>query len=139
MKNKILEKVTSFYRQSSHYTYKTLEQNKMDYKEELDYVSEFFKIDSLESLFLLSIIANNSEFKLCNIEEIASQLDVSRFDILKNLEVLYSLESKNLIEISEPHEYPQKNRKYAYLGSYPIEIMNKNLVISKAIENQFFK
>jgi len=63
-------------------------------------------------------------------------LEISRFDILKNLKVLFSLQSKNLIEINDYEETNSETKKYLNRTTYPVEMMNKSIKISETVENK---
>ena len=139
MDNKILEQINEVFKQTSRLHYKTLEQCKGDFEKEVNAISQSFDISDLEALFLISIIISNTEYKNCQIEDIADKLEVSRFEILKNIDILFSLQDKKLIEINEPDEAPQENRRFHFRSKYPIEVMNKNFTISKKTELQIFK
>ena len=139
MNNKILEQINEVFKQTSRSNYKTLEQCRKDYEKELNAISQSFEITDLESLFLITIIINNTESKNCQFEDIAYKMNVSIFEVLDNIHVLFSLQSKNLIEINDFDEIPQENRRFSMRNKYTVEIMNKNFTISKETEFQIFK
>ena len=139
MNNKILEQINEVFEQTSRSNYKTLEQCRKDYEKELNAISQSFEITDLESLFLITIIINNTESKNCQFEDIAYKMNVSIFEVLDNIHVLFSLQSKNLIEINDFDEIPQENRRFSMRNKYTVEIMNKNFTISKETEFQIFK
>lgn len=134
----VLDYINNFYIQTSINSYKTLEQCKAGFENESKIISKTFEIDDLESLFLLAIIINNTEYKNCQLEDIADRLEVSRFEVLDNVQALYNLQSKNLVEIIEPEDLPQEKRPFANFRKYPIDIMNKDFVISRMVENKIF-
>lgn len=134
----VLDYINNFYIQTSINSYKTLEQCKAGFENGSKIISKTFEIDDLESLFLLAIIINNTEYKNCQLEDIADRLEVSRFEVLDNVQALYNLQSKNLVEIIEPEDLPQEKRPFANFRKYPIDIMNKDFVISRMVENKIF-
>ena len=136
MNTQLLTSIDQVYKQSSIHAFKTIEQRQSDYEKELKVVSDIFEIDDLEALFLIAIVINNTEYKVCQIEDIANLLEISRFDVLKNLKVLFSLQSKNLIEINDYEETNSETKKYLNRTTYPVEIMNKSIKISKTVENK---
>ena len=138
MNKEILEHINNIYKQTSRLTYKTIEQCKADFEPELKAISKIFGIADLEAIFLLSIIINNAEYKNCQIEDIANSLDVSKFEVLENLDKLISLQIKNLIEISEPKDNEQENHRYSHKSKFPITIMNKIFKITEETEFQIF-
>ncbi|MBP6577246.1 MAG: hypothetical protein KA796_06555 [Chryseobacterium sp.] len=138
MNKEILEHINNIYKQTSRLTYKTIEQCKADFEPELKAISKIFGIADLEAIFLLSIIINNAEYKNCQIEDIANSLDVSKFEVLENLDKFISLQSKKLIEISEPNDSEQENHRYSHKSKFPITIMNKIFKITEETEFQIF-
>ena len=138
MNKEILEHINNIYKQTSRLTYKTIEQCKADFEPELKAISKIFGIADLEALFLLSIIINNAQYKNCQIEDIANSLEVSKFEVLENLDKLISLQIKNLIEISEPKNNEQENHRYSHKSKFPITIMNKIFKITEETEFQIF-
>ena len=138
MNKEILEHINNIYKQTSRLTYKTIEQCKADFEPELKAISKIFGIADLEAIFLLSIIINNAEYKNCQIEDIANSLEVSKFEVLENLDKLISLQIKNLIEISEPKDNEQENHRYSHKSKFPITIMNKIFKITEETEFQIF-
>ena len=138
MNKQILKHVNNVYKQTSRLTYKTIEQCNADFGAELKAISQIFGIADLEALFLLSIIINNAQYKNCQIEDIANSLEVSKFEVLENLDKLISLQIKNLIEISEPKNNEQENHRYSHKSKFPITIMNKIFKITEETEFQIF-
>ena len=138
MNKQILKHVNNVYKQTSRLTYKTIEQCNADFGAELKAISKIFGIADLEALFLLSIIINNAQYKNCQIEDIANSLEVSKFEVLENLDKLISLQIKNLIEISEPKNNEQENQRYSHKSKFPITIMNKIFKITEETEFQIF-
>ena len=138
MNTQLLTSIDQVYKQSSIHAFKTLEQRQSDYEKELKVVSDIFEIDDLEALFLTAIVINNTEYKVCQIEDIANLLEISRFDVLKNLKVLFSLQSKNLIEMNDYEETNSETKRYLNRTTYPVEMMNKSIKISKSVENKLF-
>ncbi len=138
MNKQILKHVNNVYKQTSRLTYKTIEQCNADFGAELKAISKIFGIADLEALFLLSIIINNAQYKNCQIEDIANSLEVSKFEVLENLDKLISLQIKNLIEISEPKNNEQENHRYSHKSKFPITIMNKIFKITEETEFQIF-
>lgn len=138
MNKQILKHVNNVYKQTSRLTYKTIEQCNADFGAELKAISQIFGIADLEALFLLSIIINNAQYKNCQIEDIANSLEVSKFEVLENLDKLISLQIKNLIEISEPKDNEQENHRYSHKSKFPITIMNKIFKITEETEFQIF-
>lgn len=138
MNKQILKHVNNVYKQTSRLTYKTIEQCNADFGAELKAISKIFGIADLEALFLLSIIINNAQYKNCQIEDIANSLEVSKFEVLENLDKLISLQIKNLIEISEPKDNEQENHRYSHKSKFPITIMNKIFKITEETEFQIF-
>lgn len=137
MNTKILETLHAINEKTSRKKSKSLEQLKLDYQEELKLMSEIFEISILESLFLTSIIISNTDQKICDIDDIAFQLEISKFIIFQNLSAIYSLEEKELIEIFEiDRDFIPKSRYISF--AYPIEILNKNFRITKNLENLIF-
>ena len=82
MNTQLLTSIDQVYKQSSIHAFKTLEQRQSDYEKELKVVSDIFEIDDLEALFLIAIVINNTEYKNCQLEDIANQLNISKFEIL---------------------------------------------------------
>ena len=138
MNKQILKHVNNVYKQTSRLTYKTIEQCNADFGAELKAISKIFGIADLEALFLLSIIINNAQYKNCQIEDIANSLEVSKFEVLENLDKLISLQIKNLIEISEPKDNEQENHRYSHKSKFPITNMNKIFKITEETEFQIF-
>lgn len=138
MNKQILKHVNNVYKQTSRLTYKTIELCIADFGAELKAISKIFGIADLEALFLLSIIINNAQYKNCQIEDIANSLEVSKFEVLENLDKLISLQIKNLIEISEPKDNEQENHRYSHKSKFPITIMNKIFKITEETEFQIF-
>ncbi|WP_333852732.1 hypothetical protein [Epilithonimonas sp.] len=138
MNKEILEQVNNFYKQTSSLTYKTIEQSNADFKIEIDRISKIFTIDDLEAMFLLSIITNNASYKNCQIEDIADNLDVSKFEVLKNYDKLIALQNRNLIEIYEPDDNNEYNHRYSHKFKFPISVLNKVFKISNEVELKIF-
>ena len=138
MNKQILKHVNNVYKQTSRLTYKTIEQCNADFGAELKAISKIFGIADLEALFLLSIIINNAQYKNCQIEDIANSLEVSKFEVLENLDKLISLQIKNLIEISEPKDNELEIHRYSHKSKFPITIMNKIFKITEETEFQIF-
>lgn len=136
MNTQLLSSIDQVYKQSAIHSFKTLEQRQSDYEKELKIISDCFEIDGLEALFLIAIVINNTEYKVYQIEDIANLLEISRFDILKNLKVLFTLQSKKLIEINHYEVPASETNKYLNRTTYPVEIMNKSIKISKMVENK---
>lgn len=136
MNTDLLASIDNVYKQNSIHRFKTIEQCKSDYEKELNVISTLFDINDMEALFLIAIVINNTEYKVCQIEDVANLLEISRFDILKNLNVLFSLQTKNLIEINDYQVSNSETKKYLNRTTYPVEIMNKSFTISKGVENK---
>lgn len=136
MNTELLSSIDNVYQQSSIHNFKTIEQCQSTYEKEVKVISQSFEIDDLEALFLIAIVINNTEYKICQIENIANLLEISRFEILKNLNVLFSLQSKNLIEINDYVETNSETKRYLNRTTYPVEMMNKSIKISKPLENK---
>jgi hypothetical protein len=136
MNTDLLASIDNVYKQNSIHRFKTIEQCKSDYEKELNVISTLFDINDMEALFLIAIVINNTEYKVCQIEDVANLLEISRFDILKNLNVLFSLQTKNLIEINDYQVSNSETKKYLNRTTYPVEIMNKSFIISKGVENK---
>ncbi len=139
MNTQLLASIDIVYRQNSIHRFKTIEQCRSDYENELEAISKSFEIDNMEALFLIAIVINNTEYKVCQIDDIANLLEISRFDILKNLHVLFSLQSKKLIEINDYTVSNSETKKYLNRTTYPVEIMNKSFKISKSVEHKLFE
>ena len=135
MNTKLLTSIDTVYKESSRMNYKTIEQCQSNYAKQIDVVAQTFDINHLEAIFLAAIIINNTEYKNCQLEDIANQLNISKFEILENLQSLFSLESKNLIRINEPEEIAQEKR-FMNRTKYPIDILNKSFIITKTVENR---
>lgn len=136
MNTTLLTNIDAIYKETSQMNYKTIEQCQSDYEKQIDVVAQTFEINQLEAIFLTAIIINNTEYKNCQIEDIANLLEISRFEILKNLNVLFSLQSKNLIEINDYVETNSETKRYLNRTTYPVEMMNKSIKISKPLENK---
>lgn len=136
MNTTLLTNIDAIYKETSRMNYKTIEQCQSDYEKQIDVVAQTFEINQLEAIFLTAIIINNTEYKNCQIEDIANLLEISRFEILKNLNVLFSLQSKNLIEINDYVETNSETKRYLNRTTYPVEMMNKSIKISKPLENK---
>lgn len=137
MNTNLLTNIDEVYKEISRMTYKTIEQCQSKYEKQLKIVAQTFEINHLEAIFLIAIIINNTEYKNCQLEDIANQLNVSKFEILENLQSIFSLESKNLISINEPEEISQE-RRLINQAKYPIDILNKSFVITKTVENKLW-
>lgn len=135
MNTTLLTNIDAIYKETSRMNYKTIEQCQSDYEKQIDVVAQTFEINQLEAIFLTAIIINNTEYKNCQLEDIANQLNISKFEILENLQSLFSLESKNLISINEPEEIDQETR-LINRTNYPIDILNKSFIITKTVENR---
>lgn len=118
------------------HNFKTIAQCLEIFEKEVKIISQIFEVDSLEALFLIIIIINNTEYKTCRLEDIADKLEISRFEILKNLNVLFSLQTKKMIEIQDSEEAVMETKRFLNRTKYPIEIMNKSITISKSVENK---
>ncbi|HBR12207.1 MAG TPA: hypothetical protein DD740_08395 [Chryseobacterium sp.] len=138
MNKEILGQIDRVYKETSRLTYKTIEQCLADFESELKVISKRFGIDNFEAFFLLSIILNNVEYKNCRLEDIADKMEISKFEVLKNIEKLFSLQAKKLIEISKPKETEFNNHRYSHLSEFPIGILNQVFRISHEIEYQLF-
>lgn len=138
MNKEILVQIDQVFKETSRLNYKTIEQCMADFESELKVISQRLCIDNFEAFFLLSIILNNAEYKNCRLEDIADKMEISKFEVLKNIEVLYSLQTKNLIEISEPNETEFHNHRYSHQSEFPIGILNQIFKISQEIEFQLF-
>lgn len=136
MNTDLLASIDNVFKQNSIHRFKTLEKCKVDFEKELNVISTSFDINDMEALFLIAVVVNNTEYKICQIEDIANLLEISRFDILKNLNVLFSLQTKNLIEINDDAVTNSETKKYLNRTTYPVEIMNKSFKISKSVENK---
>lgn len=136
MNTTLLTNIDAIYKETSRMNYKTIEQCQSDYEKQIDVVAQTFEINQLEAIFLTAIIINITEYKNCQIEDIANLLEISRFEILKNLNVLFSLQSKNLIEINDYVETNSETKRYLNRTTYPVEMMNKSIKISKPLENK---
>lgn len=135
MNTNLLKNIDVIYKETSRMSYKTIEQCQSDYEKQLNTVAQAFEINHLEAIFLTAIIINNTEYKNCQLEDIANQLNVSKFEIMENLQSLFSLESKNLISINEPEEIAQEKR-LINRAKYPIDILNKSFIITKTVEKK---
>lgn len=135
MNTKLLINIDAIYKETSRMNYKTIEQCQSDYEKQLNTVTQAFEINHLEAIFLIAIIINNTEYKNCQLEDIANQLNVSKFEIMENLQSLFSLESKSLISIHEPEEITQEKR-LINRAKYPIDILNKSFIITKPVVNK---
>lgn len=135
MNTNLLTNIDAIYKEISRMNYKTLEQCQSDYEKQINKIAQTFEINQLEAIFLTAIIINNTEYKNCHLEDIANQLNISKFEILENLQSLFSLESKNLVSINEPEEFAQEKRLINRV-KYPIDVLNKSFIITKAVENR---
>lgn len=135
MNTTLLTNIDAIYKETARMNYKTIEQCQSDYEKQIDVVAQTFEINQLEAIFLTAIIINNTEYKNCQLEDIANQLNISKFEILENLQSLFSLECKNLISIYEPEEIDQETR-LINRTNYPIDILNKSFIITKTVENR---
>ena len=135
MNTDLLSSIDNVYQQISISDFKTIEQCLSNFENDVKVVSQSFEIDELEALFLIAIVINNTEYKTCQLEDIADKLEISRFEILKNLDILFSLQSKSLIEINDYEETMMETKRFLTRNRYPIEIMNKSIKISKTVEN----
>lgn len=135
MNTTLLTNIDAIYKETSRMNYKTIEQCQSDYEKQIDVVAQTFEINQLEAIFLTAIIISITEYKNCQLEDIANQLNISKFEILENLQSLFSLESKNLISINKPEEIDQETR-LINRTNYPIDILNKSFIITKTVENR---
>ena len=85
MNTTLLTNIDAIYKETSRMNYKTIEQCQSDYEKQIDVVAQTFEINQLEAIFLTAIIINNTEYKNCQLEDIANQLNISKFEILENL------------------------------------------------------
>ncbi len=138
MNTQLLTSIDRVYQQSSIHNFKTLEQCLETFEKEVKIISQIFEIDDLEALFLIAIIINNTEYRICRLEDIADKVEISRFEILKNLNVLFSLQTKNLIEINDYEETNSETKRYLNRITDPVQMMNKSIKISKSLENKLF-
>jgi len=138
MNTDLLSSIDNVYQQNAIHDFKTIEQCLTTYENELKIFSKSFEINELEALFLIAIVINNTEYRTCQLEDIADKLEISRFEMLKNLNVLFSLQSKNLIEINDYEEPHSETKRFLNRNQYPIKIMNKSMKISKMVENRLF-
>lgn len=136
MTKTLIDSIDKIYHQTTAYSYKTLEQYRKDFEKELNVISEWFQINALESIFLTAIIINNTEYKNCQLEDIAVRLEVSKFEVLAQIQVLFTLRDKKLIEISEWEDFSPERSHFLNQRKYPIDIMNKNFSISKIVEDK---
>lgn len=136
MNTTLLTNIDGIYKETSRMTYKTIDECQSDFEKELNVIALIFEINHLEALFLTVIIINNTEYKNCQLEDIANQLNISKFEMLENLPSLFSLESKGLISIDEPEEISQESEKFSTRTKYPIDVLNKSFVITKTVENK---
>ena len=135
MKNEILENLHSINEKTSRNKSKNLDQVLLDFKSELKYISEAFNITTLEALFLGSIIITNSEQKMCDVDDISMQLDLSKFIIFQNLSGLYSLQDKELIEIFEIDKELRPKNSFSSMD-YPFDILNKKFRLTESSKNK---
>ena len=136
MSTTLLTNIDGIYKETSKMIYRTLRQCQSDYEKELSVIAQIFEINHFEALFLTAIIINNTEYKNCQLEDIANQLNISKFEILENLPSLFSLESRGLISINEPEEISQESKKFSNRTKYTIVVLNKSFVITKTVENK---
>ena len=136
MSTTLLTNIDGIYKETSKMIYRTLRQCQSDYEKELSVIAQIFEINHFEALFLTAIIINNTEYKNCQLEDIANQLNISKFEILENLPSLFSLESRGLISINEPEEISQESKKFSNRTKYTIDVLNKSFVITKTVENK---
>ena len=136
MTKTLIDSIDKIYHQTTAYSYKTLEQYRKDFEKELNVISEWFQINALESIFLTAIIINNTEYKNCQLEDIAVRLEVSKFEVLAQIQVLFTLRDKKLIEINEWEDFSPERPHFLNQRKYPIDIMNKNFSISKIVEDK---
>ena len=136
MSTTLLTNIDGIYKETSKMIYRTLRQCQSDYEKELSVIAQIFEINHLEAIFLTAIIINNTEYKNCQLEDIANQLNISKFEILENLPSLFSLESRGLISINEPEEISQESKKFSNRTKYTIDVLNKSFVITKTVENK---
>ena len=136
MNTTLLSNIGEIYKETSRMNFKTIEQYQSDYEKQLEILVQTFEINHLEAIFLTAIIINNTEYKNCQLEDIANQLNISKFEILENLPSLFSLESKGLISIDEPEEISVDTKRFSHRIKYPIDVLNKNFVITKKVENK---
>lgn len=135
MKNEILENLHSINEKTSRNKSKNLDQVLLDFESELKYISEAFNITTVEALFLGSIIITNSEQKMCDVDDISMQLDLSKFIIFQNLSGLYSLQDKELIEIFEIEKELRPKNSFASMD-YPFDILNKKFRLTENSKNK---
>ena len=136
MSTTLLNNIDGIYKETSKMIYRTLRQCQSDYEKELSVIAQIFEINHLEAIFLTAITINNIEYKNCQLEDIANQLNISKFEILENLPSLFSLESRGLISINEPEEISQESKKFSNRTKYTIDVLNKSFVITKTVENK---
>ena len=136
MSTTLLTNIDGIYKETSKMIYRTLRQCQSDYEKELSVIAQIFEINHLEAIFLTAITINNIEYKNCQLEDIANQLNISKFEILENLPSLFSLESRGLISINEPEEISQESKKFSNRTKYTIDVLNKSFVITKTVENK---
>ena len=136
MSTTLLTNIDGIYKETSKMIYRTLRQYQSDYEKELSVIAQIFEINHLEAIVLTAIIINNTEYKNCQLEDIANQLNISKFELLENLPSLFSLESRGLISINEPEEISQESKKFSNRTKYTIDVLNKSFVITKTVENK---
>ena len=138
MSTTLLTNIDGIYKETSKMIYRTLRQCQSDYEKELSVIAQIFEINNLEALFLTVLIINNTDYKNCQLEDIANQLNISKFEIFENVQSLFSLESKGLININDPEEISDDNKRFSNRMRYPIDVLNKSFVITKTVENKLF-
>ena len=136
MSTTLLTNIDGIYKETSKMIYRTLRQCQSDYEKELSVIAQIFEINNLEALFLTVLIINNTDYKNCQLEDIANQLNISKFEIFENVQSLFSLESKGLININDPEEISDDNKRFSNRMRYPIDVLNKSFVITKTVENK---
>ena len=138
MSTTLLTNIDGIYKETSKMIYRTLRQCQSDYEKELSVIAQIFEINNHEALFLTVLIINNTDYKNCQLEDIANQLNISKFEIFENVQSLFSLESKGLININDPEEISDDNKRFSNRMRYPIDVLNKSFVITKTVENKLF-
>ena len=136
MSTTLLTNIDGIYKETSKMIYRTLRQCQSDYEKELSVIAQIFEINNHEALFLTVLIINNTDYKNCQLEDIANQLNISKFEIFENVQSLFSLESKGLININDPEEISDDNKRFSNRMRYPIDVLNKSFVITKTVENK---